>query len=192
MAYTSNIPQGNQQIATTQPLIQANFGFIQSDLQVEHQFNGNVSGQAEGTHLKASMPNITDPSSLPAGTNGIYYTNGGQPKFYNSTGATFITFGANNFRAVTGSVSNVSTNPFQILPAGAFMGNVHVFRTSGGGGTGTFFTFWMTGSTLYFFNIGGSSTISLQLSNSSNNLQVISTSSGPYTYKYQVLYTVAP
>jgi hypothetical protein len=117
MVYTNNIPQGNQQVATTQPLIQGNFEFIQTDLQVEHSFNGNVGGLTEGVHLKASMPNQADPVSLPAGTNGMYYVSGGQPKFYNGV-ASFIQFGNQQQNIISGvaaltaaGFSNVFTMP---------------------------------------------------------------------------------
>lgn len=86
MAYTQNVPLGNQQIATTQPIIESNFQFLQADLGVEHNFN--ASGSANDMyHLKASMPNIASPpSGPPAGTNGMYYVQGGEARFINNAG----------------------------------------------------------------------------------------------------------
>lgn len=84
MVYTSTVPQGNQQIATTQPLIQGNFGFLATGIGVDHNFNASGSG-TDMYHLQASMPNKADPLANIAGTNGQYYIGGGQPKFYNAT-----------------------------------------------------------------------------------------------------------
>jgi hypothetical protein len=90
MAYTNNVPQGNQQIATTQPLIQANFGFIKTGIEQEHNFNVAGSG-SDMYHLQTSMPNKgSDPVALPSSTNGMYYVKGGVPKFYDGTTARFI------------------------------------------------------------------------------------------------------
>ena len=96
MAYTSNVPQANQQIATTQPIIQNNFGFLPAAIGQEHNFNAAGNG-TDTYHLKASMPNYTggiDPVALPAGTNGMYYVLGGIPKFYNGVTASPIAMGA--------------------------------------------------------------------------------------------------
>lgn len=83
MAYTQNVPQANQQIATTQPIIEANFQFMQTGVGQEHNFNPAGSG-SDMYHTQASMPNkLVDPVALPMGTNGMYYVKGGVPKFYN-------------------------------------------------------------------------------------------------------------
>lgn len=87
MTYTPNVPQVNQTIAQTTNPIRDNFTFIETDARVEHSFNGNAPGVAEGAHLRASMPNQADPGSLPAGTNGQYYVNTARPKFYDGTTA---------------------------------------------------------------------------------------------------------
>lgn len=86
MAYTPDVPQGNQTIASTTDLIRNNFEFLQAQQQQEHVFNGdppNLPGAINGIHLRASMPNQADPITLPTGSNGMYYVSGGQPKFYN-------------------------------------------------------------------------------------------------------------
>jgi hypothetical protein len=85
MVYTANVPQANQAIATTQPTILANFNFLASSIGQEHNFNGAGSG-TDTYHLQASMPNKSvDPTSLPAGTNGVYYVLGNTAKFYNTS-----------------------------------------------------------------------------------------------------------
>lgn len=84
MAYTSNVPQASQTFPATQPLINANFGFLSTGIGQEHNFNASGSG-TDMYHLRASMPNQSDPSSLTAPVTGIYYVQGGFPKFYNGT-----------------------------------------------------------------------------------------------------------
>ena len=83
MVYTNNVPQGNQTVAFTQPLIQANFGYLQDAISVEHVFD--PADPLNTVHQHASMPNQADPVTLPPGTNGQYYISGGVPKFYNGS-----------------------------------------------------------------------------------------------------------
>src|SRR5574338_1201850 len=85
MTYTPNVPQSNQTIAQTTNPIKNNFTYLDTTLKVEHSFNGNAPGVADGTHLHTSMPNQADPGSLPTGTNGQYYVNSGRPKDRKST-----------------------------------------------------------------------------------------------------------
>jgi len=84
MSYTPNVPQANQQIASTQSPIQSNFTVIQTNMQQDHSWNGNaINSQTDGTHQQVQLPNISDPSALGTGINGVYYCNSGNPKFYN-------------------------------------------------------------------------------------------------------------
>lgn len=168
MTYDNTVPQGNQQIATTQPIIQGNFDFIQTDLQVEHIFNGNTpfGAQAEGTHLQASMPNQTvDPSSKPSGTAGIYYVKGGVPKFYN-TAANFIAMGTKQMVPFNAAINNIPAStavPASIIPATNLQGYMALYRsaTAGGAydGNASVFTFFQNISAtssvvLDFFTLG--------------------------------------
>ena len=126
MAYTNNVPQGNQQIAATQPLIQENFGFLPMAIGQEHNFNASGTG-TDTYHLKASMPNLVggDPIALPAGTNGMYYVLGGLPKFYNTSGAVSIATGAvASFVPFNGSFT-ILNNTTQNIPG--ITGNVGGF-----------------------------------------------------------------
>lgn len=86
MVYTSNVPQANQAIATTQPIIQANFGFLAASIGQEHNFNASGSG-TDTYHKFCSMPNRGggDPVAVPAGTNGQFYVLNSTAKFYNAT-----------------------------------------------------------------------------------------------------------
>lgn len=85
MTYYNNIPQGNQRISTTQPLIQSNFGYIDTAMKVDHAWNGNeINGQADGTHQKISLPNQgADIAALPTGIDTIMYAIGGNLFAYN-------------------------------------------------------------------------------------------------------------
>ena len=85
MAYTSTVPQANQAISTTQPIIQANFGFLAASIGQEHNFNAAGSG-TDTYHLKASMPSQADPAgALTSPITGVYYVSGGAAKYYNNT-----------------------------------------------------------------------------------------------------------
>lgn len=83
MVYTNNVPQGSQTIAQTTDPIRDNFAFIQSAINQEHNFS--AADPTVTYHLRASMPNST-PVGLPAGTNGMYYVEGGEAKFRNNSG----------------------------------------------------------------------------------------------------------
>jgi len=101
MVYTNNVPQGNQTIANSQPQIQANFGFLDTGIGTEHNFNAAGSG-TDMYHLQASMPNRTlDPVALPADTNGMYYVRAGGARFYDGTTICKLTEG------------NAATNGYQ-------------------------------------------------------------------------------
>jgi hypothetical protein len=187
MAYTNNIPQGNQQIATTQPLIQANFGFIQTDLQVEHQFNGNVSGLAEGVHLRASMPNQADPVVLPAGTNGIYYVSGGAPKFYNGT-AFQIQYTGLFQNAAAGSVA-LSTSVANVFTVPAFSSGYYFLipPTAISANSASAMGQFITGNTT--LQLGTVSDPGISLSVSGRTIRAATTSGSLNgTYKYVVIY----
>lgn len=89
MAYTNNTPQANQQIATTQPLILDNFGFLATGLAVDHNFNAAGSG-SDLYHNKASMPSNALSPALPVGTVGAYFVNGTDARYYDGTNNWFL------------------------------------------------------------------------------------------------------
>lgn len=114
MAYTNNVPQGNQTIASTTDPIRNNFAFIETDLQVEHSFNGNAPGVAEGVHLLASMPNRALSPALPAGTNGIYFVSSGLSYFYDGT----RNWNLNQWEAMlSGSYTPTSSSTYNTIAA---------------------------------------------------------------------------
>lgn len=135
MAYTSNVPQANQQIAATQAPINSNFTFLSNGIGQEHNFNAASSG-SDMYHKQASMPNKADPVALPAGTNGMYYVNGGVPKFYN-TSAQFIQLTTVPYFILTGTVAlNAAYVTVATLP-GNSVGQYYILPKNGGGITNT-------------------------------------------------------
>lgn len=79
MTYTPNVPQATQTIAFTQPLIQANFTYIDTAMKVNHTWNGNaISTEANGSHQRLDFPNqASDISALPSGIAAVVYSIGG-------------------------------------------------------------------------------------------------------------------
>lgn len=134
MVYTNNVPQGNQQIATTQPIIQANFDYIQKAVGQEHNFVANDTDPTHTYHLQASMPNRADPVGLPVGTNGMYYFSAGLPKvFISGLGAQFLSFGATTSQVFNGTLTIAGTTTTNISPTinGTISGIILTYRDDG-------------------------------------------------------------
>lgn len=121
MAYTNNVPQGNQQIASTQAPIQANFDFIQKAVGQEHFFPSNASNNPALTyHMQASMPNQALLGSFPtSGTNGVYYVSSGIAYFYDGTLnyplSPFCVRAAVNFNGISGTSVRSSFNVSSVV-----------------------------------------------------------------------------
>jgi hypothetical protein len=128
MVYTNNTPQATQTIASTQPLIQDNFAFLDTGLQQEHNFTAAGTG-SDMYHLKASMPNQVDPGSIPAGTNGQYYVSGGLPKFFN-TAASFIQISTVPYSILTGTAALITTDVNVVVIPQNAVGQYYLFRKS--------------------------------------------------------------
>ncbi len=96
VVYTNNVPQANQKIATTQPIINSNFDYTQKAVGQEHNFIANDTDPTHTYHKQASMPNRVggDPVALPSGTNGIYYVNNSGARFYDGTTISRLTEGS--------------------------------------------------------------------------------------------------
>lgn len=91
MSFNNNVPLANQTIAQTTDPIRGNFAFLQTNLQTEHSFNGNLVGVAEGVHSKVSMPNLVGAPALPVGTNGLIFIDAGNLKYYDGTNTSNLT-----------------------------------------------------------------------------------------------------
>lgn len=132
MVYTSNVPQANQAIATTQPIIQANFGFLAASIGQEHNFNAAGSG-TDTYHLQASMPNNgSDPPALPGLLRGVYYVFGSLPKFANASGTNYIQLSKVPYSTLTGTVNITSTAATLVsaIPANS-VGQFFIFKKGG-------------------------------------------------------------
>ncbi len=188
MAYTSNVPQGNQQIATTQPTIQANFGFIPAAFSAEHNFNASGDG-SDTYHKFTSMPNQADPSALPAGTNGQYYVSGGVPKFYNTV-ANFLQFTPIPFTIRTGTV-NLNNNfniTFFTFPANS-VGMYWLFQKAASDTVDDFSAAGMVMSDADTLSPGPVFDPGIDITTAALNLRAKPTSSsGNATYTYTVIY----
>jgi hypothetical protein len=131
MTYTPNVPQKNQQIATTQQPILNNFGFLPAAIGQEHNFN--VADATQTYHKQASMPNQSTPS-VPASTNGVYYIKNAQAWFTN--GILDVQLSLNNqlpgYTPFSNSVTVASAGPVSFTPniSGNVAGEVYVARTS--------------------------------------------------------------
>lgn len=150
MTYTPSVPQGNKTIASSTDPIRNNFTFIQTDMRVEHSFNGNVGGLAEGVHLKASMPNRALSPALPAGTNGIYFVSSGKPYFYDGSNNSNMAVWQEILSGTYNPTSTSAFNTIVAIPANK-VGIVIFYRTSVPiyVQTGQFFT---DGTTCYGFS----------------------------------------
>ncbi len=186
MTYTNNVPQGNQTISSTQPLIQANFGFLENSIGQEHNFDDTDATKTY--HLKASMPNQPDPGSLPTGTNGQYYVSGGKPKFYDGTNANFLAMGTGQFIPFNGSVSlNVGANT-NLGPSGNVSGFVIVARSDGTFKGSAFFNFAAVGFQQKGFEFFDTDSGHINVGWSGSNLVLQNNGSQTYTFKYTGFY----
>lgn len=149
MTYTPNVPQATQTIAFTQPLIQANFTYIDTAMKVDHAWNGNeINSQADGTHQKISLPNqpVDITGALPTGISSIIYAIGGNIFAWNGakrpvSGITVT--GSATFTAAPTTIATLPANCigylmfFESTVAGQQVGPAFTFMTNASVGTVT-------------------------------------------------------
>ena len=112
MSYDPAVPQANQRISATQPIILANFAYLNAAFRQDHAFNGNeINAQAPGTHQKISLPNqpVDITGALPTGIALIIYCIAGQIFSWDGTKKTSI--GAN----LGGGVLAISNVPVPVV-----------------------------------------------------------------------------
>lgn len=184
--YDDNVPQATQTIAQTQPIINENFVFIKGAIGQEHNFDD--ADETNTYHLQASMPNQADPGALPAGTDGMYYVNGGLPKFYNGTVYSLI----GNVQTSTGVQSVGAGLTVDILGPGNFMGIISVYRSAP---TSVY--------ELFQFNLQGLNLVQNRMADGGSSLIVIQQTAGilqiknpdptfSRTFTWQIFYTPSP
>jgi hypothetical protein len=135
MVYTNNVPQANQQIAATQPTINANFDYIQKAVGQEHNFTANDTDPTHTYHLKASMPN-TALAALPASTNGQYRVDGGIAKYFDGATDWWLNTWTGVIAGNYTPTSSSTFNDITLLPANV-TGLILFYRQSSGGYTQT-------------------------------------------------------
>jgi|SRR5215207_1741915 len=92
MTYDNNVPQAQQTIAFTQPLINTNFAKIATEQRVNHTWtdvsgSNAIASEADGSHQKLSMPaQVTDiTGALPTGITAIQYAKNNALYAWNGT-----------------------------------------------------------------------------------------------------------
>lgn len=182
MVYTNAVPQANQQISTTQAPIEANFQFIQAAINQEHNFPVNATDPTAVYHKQASMPNQADPVALPAGTNGIYYVNGGNPKFYNGS-ATFLSISAQGtLIPFNGTITVGAGGTVNIIPtiSGNVGGYINITRDDGKPTIWGFYKDSSNNYTALLFDLSSNTNLIWN----SGTLAINSTSSNSHSFKY--------
>ena len=144
MTYTPNTPQASQTIAFTQPLIEANFTYVDTAMKVNHSWQGSFIGtEAAGSHKRLDMPNQgADIVALPTGISAVVYAIGGNIFSYNGakrpvSGITVT--GSNTFNATPVALTTLPADCIgylmffestvftqQVGPAFTFMTNASV------------------------------------------------------------------
>lgn len=130
MAFDNTVPQPNEQQAQSQPKLLANNQAIQANMIQDHAWvSNNIASQADGTHQKVSLPNISDPVALGTGINGILYSNLALPKWYNGA-VNYLAVGARPLLVFTGTVSlTTSAATFFTVPANT-TGEYFIFKSA--------------------------------------------------------------
>jgi hypothetical protein len=125
-AYTSNTPNSGDIIANTQPLILANFQYLQTSGSVDHNFTANTSTAKDGYHKVIHF--VDQGSTNPGAISGVgqLFTktvSGDQQLFYESGGG------------VIGQISgpySLAANGFTILQGGVLLNwGIKTVATSG-------------------------------------------------------------
>jgi hypothetical protein len=195
MSYTPNVPQGNQQIASTQVPILNNFTYINTAMRVNHTWNGNgISTEAAGSHQRLDMPNQgSDIASLPSGIASVLYSIGSNLYAYNGnknpvsgvsgSGTIAITTTAQPFLTlpVTSGSSPIDTIGFVLFTQGPFINTT----------TPVFTFFTLAGSTYVgptIANVSGLGGINLFMGSSANSLTIRRLNSGDYTATFKYIY----
>lgn len=180
MAYTNSVPQANQTIASTTTPINNNFIFLQTGIGYDHNFNASGTG-SDMYHNQCSMPNRGNPSSLPAGIDGMYYSRNGTPRYYNGS-INYIQTSLVTFEMLEGTVSlSTSSHSVTAFPANS-AGAYYLIPPSGISAAAYAVGQWVTGSgTLQVSGFDPN----ISLSTSGLTLYAETTSSsynGTYTY----------
>ncbi len=107
MTFDPSVPNANQSPGLFPPQNSTNFTRLKAIISGDHIFNDTQNVDTDGKHLQVTLLNRATPGSLPAGMNGILFSNTAssvtQLFFYNGTSTVQITPGivaAANFNGV--------------------------------------------------------------------------------------------
>lgn len=185
MTYTPNVPQGNQQISTTQPYILGNFGYIDTAMKVNHTWNGNaVSTEAPGSHQRLDMPNrATDIAVLPTGIDAVMYAKDGNLFSYNGAKCPVSGVAISGTITLTTTLQTIATLPNEC--------NGYVTIWTGTAKNSASLAFFMVGGVGYVQqiqqSIGTQPPVAIAISGSALQIGVITGSSIPNA-PYKIIY----
>lgn len=153
--YTPAVPQANQQIAATQPIIEANFQYLPVMLGVDHSFTNNTSTAGDGFHKQITMANQADIVALPAGADTATYSNGGNLFMWNGVKNPVSGVIVSNTVTLTTTPSTLATLPaecvgYLFLTTATGVGISYTFITSAGAGYVQNFAFYANSTSLKF------------------------------------------
>jgi len=113
--YTSNVPQPNQTVAASQPIINANFNYLQTWAQVDHYSSGDSTDTKNGYHQWVTFSDFTGAPGLGAGRGVLYADRDGSSNpilaYQNSLGSF----------ALTGRNPSVAASGYTCLPGGVYL-----------------------------------------------------------------------
>src|SRR5690348_384045 len=194
MTYDNNVPQAQQTIAFTQPLINTNFAVLATEQKVNHTWtdvsgSNAIAGEADGSHQKLHMPaQVADiTGALPTGITAIQYAKDNALYAWDGTYKCAV-----SAVSVSGLVTLQTTNTPIVpnVPANC-IGFVVVFSNIFGGpdaACGSFMT--LTGGLANCINTSSDPLFKMFFSFSGQTIQVKRTDSGVVnpTVPYKIIY----
>lgn len=89
MTFDANVPNGGQSPGLFPTQANTNFARLKTLINAEHVFN-DTAGVTDGVHKQMTTINRSDPVSLPAGTNFMFYSATNVPKTYDGVRNYFL------------------------------------------------------------------------------------------------------
>jgi len=185
--YTPNVPQGNQQIASTQVPILNNFQYINTAMQVDHIWTDNLANTpTDGSHNKMSMPNQgSDIISMGTGIAAVIYTIGNNIFSWNGAKRPVSGISATAIAALTPSFTTIFAVPNDCIGFVMIQGRIPALTNQS-----LTFSFNMVGGVPFWqqpYPVTGSQ-VTLSVAIVGNNFQVATTDSSSYSASYKYIY----
>lgn len=187
MTYTPNTPQASQTIAFTQPLIEANFTYIEDSVERDHAWQGNIIGTEEpGRHQKISMPNQgADIVALPAGCSTVEYSIGGNKYMWNGAKRPVSGIAGTAITVISPVFSTLFTVPNDCIGFVAIQGRIPPLTNQS-----LTFSFNVVGGVPFWqqpYPVTGSQ-VTLTVAISGGNFQVATTDGSTYNASHKYIY----